>query len=68
MFITYVLITALAISLLINIYFLFQLLKPIPPKESEHGETELLKDILNGKALVQITRIAPENFFLRRPN
>jgi hypothetical protein len=60
----------LALSLILNAALLFLYLKETNQKKSRKDTREaeeLLADILQGDALVRITRISPADVFLRSP-
>lgn len=54
----------LFLSLGLNAYLLSQKKKPVP---TSYEASALLRDLLSGEALVKISRIAPEDIFLRSP-
>ena len=58
------------VSILLNFAFLLLYLKFKKTKKTlkdSYDTTELIKDLLQGEALIKITRIAPNDVFLRSP-
>lgn len=44
-----------------------EVLRKNPPKQESYDCKDLLQDMLQGEALVRITRISPSDIFLRSP-
>ena len=53
----------LTVSISLNIYLFVKSRRP--KKQVSYDATALLQDLLSGAALVKVTRIAPEDVFLR---
>lgn len=70
------LILGLTLSIIYNFYLvllcstknkLIKELKKSPPKESTYDVKALLSDLLQGTGLIKVSRIAPEEVFLKSP-
>jgi len=56
-----------AASLGLNAFTLYKLKTDKPKRAESYDAKALLRDLLNGDSLIRITRIAPEDVFLRSP-
>lgn len=66
MFIIYVL-PFLVLSIALNIFLYIKLKSSKHKPEASYEASDLLSDLLKGRALIEVRRIAPESVFLHSP-
>lgn len=55
------------LSLAVNAYLFILLRKSAKTRPESYEVKDLLRDLMAGRGLIEIKRIAPESFFIRSP-